>query len=228
MCLAYFFLKYWHVDHIRWVSDSFRLSQLFLSQRAPRPSTNGSHALDTTLSFTSVMFMYCSGHFCEIEWNELQKTDGVSNLIPLDPGFLLCVIAWRQNPELKPTNFKQFVFPPSVHLNLHGIGEENEIPPPESPSADYFTGEKLHICIQWCMQHYQSISLTNAPVIPEICCLGRPRYHFMLSRCMSYSRDCVHCKIMYEPFAPHGRYSMLICHKILMLIPDRLLVLHTM
>ena len=53
MCLAYCFLKYWHVDHIRWVGDSFRLSQLFLSQRAPRPSTNGS--LDTTLSFTSVM-----------------------------------------------------------------------------------------------------------------------------------------------------------------------------
>ena len=59
------------------------------------------------------------------------------------------------------TDIKRFVFSPSVHLNLHGIGEENEIPP-ESPSADCISLVSSYTC----MEHCQSISLTNVPVIP--------------------------------------------------------------
>jgi len=60
------------------------------------------------------------------------------------------------------TDIKRFVFPPSVHLNLHGIGEENEIPP-ESPSADCISLVSSYTY----MHHALSVnSLTNVPVIP--------------------------------------------------------------
>ena len=140
----------------------------------------------------------------------------------LNLSFLSCVTAWGQNPELETwvtdiVCFSSQCTPESAWNWRRKWNPTTRV----TFCWLYFTGEEIHIYAA--LSVHFTYKCTSDMLLRQTKVPLHAKQVYLL-----YSWDCVHYKIMYEPLAPHGRYSTLICHKILMLIPYRLLVLHTM